>query len=152
MFCFVDNLSAGLRGERAGKFLLVLWVAGLDVVIGNGLNELALVGRQLLVESAAVGQPLVVVRVGRIIVTGCAPVGFERLFDDLMAHEGDLEPAARLVHGLGGVEVVVSYVEPVSGFVCCHFRCRFIVYGGKDTKSFRYYNAFCRKSAEKLFP
>jgi hypothetical protein len=47
LFFFVDNLSAGLRGERAGEFFLVLWVAGLDVIIGNGLNELALVGRQL---------------------------------------------------------------------------------------------------------
>ena len=65
LFCFVDNLSAGLRGEHAGKFLLVLRVAGFDVVVGNGLNELALVGRQLRVEPAAVGQPLVVVRVGR---------------------------------------------------------------------------------------
>ena len=138
MFCFVNNLSAGLRGERAGEFLLVLRVAGLDVVIGNGLNEIALVGRQLLVKSAAVGQPLVVVRVGRVVVTGSAPVGFERLLDDLMAHEGDVEPTARLVHGLSGVEVVVSYVKPVSGFVYCHIRCRFVVYGGKDTKSFRY--------------
>lgn len=131
MFCFVDNLSAGLRGERAGEFLLVLRVAGLDVVIDNGLNELALVGRQLLVESATVGQPLVVVRVGRIVVAGSAPVGFERLLDDLMAHECDVEPAARLVHGLGGVEVVVGYVEPVSGYICCHFRCRFVVYAAK---------------------
>ena len=131
MFCFVDNLSAGLRGERAGEFFLVLWVAGLDVVIGNGFNELALVCRQLLVESAAVGQPLVVVRVGWVVVTGSAPVGFERLLDDLMAHEGDVEPATRLVHGLSGVEVVVSYVEPISDFVCCHFRCRFVVYVGK---------------------
>lgn len=49
---------AGLRGKRAGKFFLVLWIAGLDIVIGNGLNELALVDRQLLVESATIGQPL----------------------------------------------------------------------------------------------
>ena len=131
MFCFVNNLSAGLRGERAGKFLLVLRVAGLDVVIGNGLNKLALVGRQLLVEPATVGQPLVVVRVGRVVFTGSAPVGFERLLDDLMAHEGDVEPAATIVERLGSVEVVVGYVEPVSGFVCCHIRCHFVVYGGK---------------------
>ena len=134
LFCFVDNLSAGLRGERAGEFLLVLWVAGLDVVIGNGLNKLALVGRQLLVESATVGQPLMVVRVGRVVFTGSSPVGFERLLDDLMAHEGDVEPAATIVERLGSVEVVVGYVEPVSGFVCCHIRCRFVVYVGKDTK------------------
>jgi len=134
LFCFVDNLSAGLRGERAGEFLLVLWVAGLDVIIGNGLNELTLVSRQLLVESATVGQPLVVVRVGRVVVTGSAPIGFERLLDDLMAHEGDVEPATRLVHGFGCVEVVVGYVEPVSGFVCCHIRFHFVVYVGKDTK------------------
>ena len=134
MFCFVDNLSAGLRGERAGEFLLVLWVAGLDVIIGNGLNELTLVSRQLLVESATVGQPLVVVRVGRVVVTGSAPIGFERLLDDLMAHESDVEAAPRLVHGFGCVEVVVGYVEPVSGFVCCHIRCHFVVYVGKDTK------------------
>ena len=145
MFCFVDNLSAGLRGKRAGEFLFVLWVAGLDVVIGNGLNELALVGRQLLVESAAVGQPLVVVRVGRIIVASSTPVGLERLLDDLMAHEGDVEPAACLVHGLGGVEVVVSYVEPISGFVCCHFRCRFVVYVGKDTKHSAHFMQFFGK-------
>ena len=122
---------AGLRGERAGEFLLVLRVAGLDVVVGNGLNELALVGRQLLVESATVGQPLVVVRVGRVVVTGSAPVGFKRLLDDLMAHEGDVEPAATIVERLGSVEVVVGYVEPVSGFVCCHIRCHFVVYVGK---------------------
>ena len=134
MFCFVDNLSAGLRGERAGEFLFVLWVAGLDVIIGNGLNELTLVSRQLLVESATVGQPLVVVRVGRVVVTGSAPIGFDRLLDDLMPHDGDLEPAIRLVHGFGCVEVVVGYVEPVSGFVCCHIRCHFVVYVGKDTK------------------
>ena len=122
---------AGLRGERAGEFLLVLRVAGLDVVVGNGLNELALVGRQLLVESATVGQPLVVVRVGRVVVTGSAPVGFKRLLDDLMAHEGDVEPAATIVERLGSVEVVVGYVEPVSGFVCCHIRFHFVVYVGK---------------------
>ena len=99
---------AGLRGKRAGKFFLVLWIAGLDIVIGNGLNELALVDRQLLVESATIGQPLVVVRVRWIIVASSAPVGFESLFDDLMAHEGDVEPTACLMHGLGGDEVVVS--------------------------------------------
>ena len=134
MFCFVDNLSAGLRGERAGEFLLVLWVAGLDVIVGNSLNELALVGRQLLVESATVGQPLVVVRVGRVVVTGSAPVGFERLLDDLMTHEGDVEPAATIVERLGSIEIVVGYVKPISGFVCCHIRCHFVVYVGKDTK------------------
>ena len=134
MFCFVDNLSAGLRGERAGEFLLVLWVAGLDVIVGNSLNELALVGRQLLVESATVGQPLVVVRVGRVVVTGSAPVGFERLLDNLMTHEGDVEPAATIVERLGSIEIVVGYVKPISGFVCCHIRCHFVVYVGKDTK------------------
>ena len=134
LFCFVDNLSAGLRGERAGEFLLVLWVAGLDVIVGNSLNELALVGRQLLVESATVGQPLVVVRVGRVVVTGSAPVGFERLLDNLMTHEGDVEPAATIVERLGSIEIVVGYVKPISGFVCCHIRCHFVVYVGKDTK------------------
>ena len=98
LFCFVDNLSAGLRGERAGEL------------------------------------PLVVVRVGRVVVTGSAPIGFERLLDDLMAHESDVEAAPRLVHGFGCVEVVVGYVEPVSGFVCCHIRFHFVVYVGKDTK------------------
>ena len=142
-------MSAGLRGERAGEFLLVLRVAGLDVVIGNGLNELALVGRQLLVESATVGQPLVVVRVGRIIVTGSAPVGFERLLNDLMAHEGDVKPATRLVHGLSGVEVVASYVKPVGGFVCCHFRCSFVVYGDKDTSFSRNTCTFSPKKLQR---
>jgi len=36
-------------------------------------------------------------RVGRVVVAGSAPVGFERLLDDLMAHEGDIEPAATIM-------------------------------------------------------
>ena len=123
---------AGLRSERIIKSLLVFRVASLDIVIGNGLNELALVDRQLLVESATIGQPHVVVGVGRVFGLRAAPVGLQRLFDDLVAHEGDVEPPPRLIHGLGGVEVVVGYAEPVCYFVCCHIAVvLFVITGAK---------------------
>jgi hypothetical protein len=43
LFGFVNDLSAGLRCKRAGKFFFVFRVAGLDVVIGDGIEEVALV-------------------------------------------------------------------------------------------------------------
>ena len=79
-----------------------------------------------------------------------APVCLQCLLDDLMAHESYVEPAFGLKQILGHFKVFVGYVNPVSGFVCCHFRCHFVVYGGKFTKSFRYYNAFRWKNTKNV--
>jgi hypothetical protein len=49
-----------------------------------------------------------------------------------MAHEGDIEPALGLKQILSHFKVFVGYVDPISDFVYCHIRCRFVVYGGKD--------------------
>ena len=59
MFGFVNDLSASLRCERAGKFFFVFGVAGLDVVIGNGIEEVALVIIHQVVYPTARGQSLV---------------------------------------------------------------------------------------------
>jgi hypothetical protein len=108
LFGFVNDLSASLRCERAGKFFFVFGVAGLDVVIGNGIEEVALVIIHQVVNPTARGQSLVAVGVRRVGRLCGAPICLESLLDDLVAHESDVEPSARLVHGLGGVEVVVG--------------------------------------------
>ena len=79
MFGFVNQFLAGQRGERVGKSLLVLRIACLNVVIGDGIEEVLLLFGQLAVESAAVGQPLVVMGVGRVVRLSAAPVGLQRV-------------------------------------------------------------------------
>ena len=90
LFGFVYHLSAELVCERTGEFLLALGITGLDIVIGNEVEEVALVVIHLLVESAALCQPRVAMGVRWIIGLCGAPVGFQPLFDDLMAHKGDV--------------------------------------------------------------
>jgi hypothetical protein len=108
LFGFVNHLSAEVAGECAGEGVLVLGIACLDVVVGDGIEEVALVVIHKVVEPAARGQPLVAVGVGRVCLLRGAPVGLQCLFDDLVAHESDVEP--------------VLYF-----FVSCHISVIFII-------------------------
>ena len=125
MFGFVNQFLAGLRGERVGKSLLVLRIACLDVVIGDGIEEVLLLFGQLAVESAAVGQPLVVMGVGRVVRLSAAPVGLQSFLYGLVAHEGYIELTLCLIQVFGHAKVFVGYIKPVCYFVCCHNRCRY---------------------------
>ena len=116
-----------------GKSLLVLRIACLDVVIGDGVEKVLLLLGQLAVESTAVGQPLVVMGVGRVVRLSAAPVGLQSFLYGLVAHEGNIEPTLCLIQVFGHAKgtlhetlysladsSLVGYIKPVCYFVCCH--------------------------------
>lgn len=82
-----------MLAERAGYASLVVRVSGLNVHVVDHTEETSLFIAHLLVKSATLSQPTVVMDIGRLVIAHRAPVCLERLLDDLMAHEGDVEPA-----------------------------------------------------------
>ena len=66
--------------------------------------------------------------VGRFIFTHGIPISFQRLLNNLMAHEYNVEPALCVVQVLGYAKVFVSYIELVCYFVCCHIVVLYILW------------------------
>ena len=86
--------------EGKGHTCLVFLIASLNVHRLDGLKEVSLFLGHLRVETTALGYLAVVVDIWRVVVSTYAPVGFECLFDDLMAHEADVKPVTSLIENL----------------------------------------------------
>ena len=76
--------------QRGCDALFMLRVSGSDIHRFHHVDEIPLLIAHLLCESAQLQQPVVVVNVGRVVVTGAAPVGLDGLLQRLMALEGDV--------------------------------------------------------------
>ena len=63
-----------------------------------------------------------VMDIRRVISARSTPVGFQRFFDGLMTHEGDIKPSPRLIQRLSCAYVVVGNFHPICHLVCYHGR------------------------------